>query len=187
MALKIWIDAGHGAGDSGAVHRLGRKESDDNLAYANDLARQFRAKGYVVIMPRTAADQKIDISQRCKIERDNRCALALSCHRNGGIPLANGFEVWVHSRAPESFIGWGKNIAARVAKLGMRTRGVFRGAPSYTDFGVNSNTTSPSMLIELGFVSSDSDNAIFDAKLPQLCTAIVEGCEIFLKERGTIK
>ena len=56
----------------------------------------------------------------------------------------------------------------------------------YADFGVNRLTNSPSMLLELGFVTSDRDNAVFDQKLTQLCKAIVDGCIEFLKERNKL-
>ena len=184
--MKIWIDAGHGGSDPGAVHPSGRTEADDNLKYANELARQFREKGFTVVMPRTG-NESVTINDRCAIERKNGCVLALSCHRNGAGPTATGFEAWVHSRAPESFIGWGKSIAEKIAPLGLKTRGIYRGAPGYADFGVNRLTNSPSMLLELGFVTSDQDNAVFDQKLSQLCKAIVDGCIEFLRERGKIQ
>ena len=189
MSMKIWIDAGHGrdlkgVNDPGAVHPSGRTEADDNLRYAKELEKQFKAKGFEVIMTRTREDENPSINERCALERKTGCVLALSCHRNAAGPAANGFECWVHSRAPESFIAWGKGIAAAVAPLGLRTRGVYRGAPGYPDFGVNRLTNSPSMLLELGFVTSEADNAVFDAKLEKLCGAIVDGCIRFLRERG---
>ena len=42
------------------------------------------------------------------------------------------------------------------------------------------------MLLELGIVTNDQDNAVFDQKLSQLCKAIVDGCIEFLKERGKL-
>ena len=191
MSMKIWIDAGHGRNqkgvdDPGAVHPSGRTEADDNLRYAKELEKQFKAKGFEVVMTRTKEDENPTINDRCAIERKNGCVLALSCHRNGAGPTATGFEAWVHSRAPESFIGWGKKIAAGIAPLGLKTRGIYRGAPGYADFGVNRLTNSPSMLLELGFVTNDQDNAVFDQKLSQLCKAIVDGCIEFLKERGKL-
>ena len=188
--MKIWIDAGHGRApkhnDPGAVHASGRTEADDNLKYAKELEKQFKAKGFEVIMTRTREDENPTINDRCAIERKKGCVLALSCHRNGATPPATGLEAWGHSRAPESFIDWGKSIAEKIAPLGLKTRGIYRGAPGYTDFGVNRLTNSPSMLLELGFVTNDHDNEIFDRKLPQLCRAIVDGCIEFLKERGEL-
>lgn len=176
--MKVWIDPGHGGTDSGALHASGRTEKEDNLRYAFELRRQFQAQGWEVVMTRED-DRTIGINERCAQEVREHCDLALSCHRNGGVPSANGFETWVLSTAPASFVTWGNDIADKVAALGMRKRGSFKGTPAgkgYADFGVNRLTRSPSMLIELGFVSSDQDNAVFDEKLPELCEAIVRGC-----------
>lgn len=186
---KIWIDAGHGGTDPGAVHAAsGRKESDDTLRYALELARQFAALGFTPVLTRKI-DESMTINARCAIERAQGCILALSCHRNAAGASANGAETWVHSRAPQPFVDWGGDMLDRIARLGMRKRGSYKGTPQgkgYSDFGVNRLTNSASMLIELGFVTSDADNALFDAKLPELCGCIVESSVAFLKVRGKI-
>lgn len=186
---KIWIDAGHGGTDPGAVHPgTKRRESDDALRYALELSRQFAALGFTPVLTRKI-DESMTINARCAIERAQGCILALSCHRNAAGPTAVGAETWVHSRAPQSFVDWGSDMLDGIAKLGMRKRGSHKGTPQgkgYSDFGVNRLTNSASILIELGFVTSDADNAIFDTKLPELCRCIVENSVEFLKVRGKI-
>ncbi len=179
---KIWIDAGHGGTDPGAVHASGRTEKADNLAYALELDKQFRARGFETILTRTT-DVSVSLADRIALENKENCALALSCHRNGSTSSsANGFEIWMHSKAPDSYVQWGEATCERMKALGFRNRGVHRGyvTDPTLNYAVNRDTKAPSMMVELGFVTSDIDNSIFDMRLSKLCEVIVEECCIFL-------
>ncbi|MEM1486037.1 N-acetylmuramoyl-L-alanine amidase [Oscillospiraceae bacterium PP1C4] len=181
MAKKIWIDPGHGGTDSGAIHPSGRTEKEDNLKYALELEKQFRARGLETVLTRST-DVTMSLAARTALENSEGCALALSCHRNGGVASANGFEVWLHSNAPDSFVAWGNAICGRMKELGFKDRGTHKGyvTDPTLNYAVNRDTKSPSMLIEMGFVSSDVDNALFDTKLTGLCAAIADECCTFL-------
>lgn len=187
---KIWIDAGHGGNDSGATC-YGRGEKADNLTYALELGRQFEAQGMAAVMTRST-DIAITLNDRTAIERSEKCNLAIACHRNGATDReARGFEIWLHSVAPQSYVNWAANICKGVEALGMPLRrgqningkpvkGVYRGfrTDPKANYYANSGTSSPSMLIEFGFVSNKEDNAFFDEHYKQVCAAIVKAsCE----------
>ncbi|MDR2558878.1 MAG: N-acetylmuramoyl-L-alanine amidase [Oscillospiraceae bacterium] len=53
-AHKIWIDAGHGNNDPGAVGLSNRREADDNLRLSLAIRDLLVARGHEVGMTRTA-------------------------------------------------------------------------------------------------------------------------------------
>ncbi len=185
---KIWIDAGHGGGDSGAVNGI-RYEKNDNLTYALKLQREFERRGMEVIMTRTT-DCYPSLSARTKLERVNNCDLAICCHRNGGSATATGLEIWLHSKAPASYINWAADMIAGVKVVGMKARcgrggygeGIYKGyrASPLLNYYCNSGTNSPSMLVELGFITNEEDNQIFDENLDALVAAIADASCRFL-------
>ena len=188
---KIWIDAGHGGGDSGACNGS-RYEKTDNLNFANELAEQFRRLGHEAIMTRET-DIYPSLSARTKLERVNNCDLAICCHRNSGASTAAGLEIWLHSRAAASYVEWAADVAEGIEAVGMPLRSgrggygraIYKGyrASSLLNYYCNSGTNSPSMLIELGFISNDADNALFDAHLDLMVKPIVEASCRFLAAR----
>lgn len=177
---KVCIDPGHGANDPGTT--LGKRmEKDDNLALGLELNRQFLAQGWQTVLTRDD-DSRIILAHRTALANNENCDLFLSCHRNGfKDPSANGVEIWLHSQAPQTYKDWGADILSRLAALGFTNRGVKLGHASGSgEYAINRDTVMPSMLLELGFVTSDKDNAIFDEKTKELCGAIVRGCSKFL-------
>ncbi|MFA9380273.1 MAG: N-acetylmuramoyl-L-alanine amidase [Acetanaerobacterium sp.] len=177
---KVCIDPGHGAQDSGSISGK-RLEKNDNLALALRLDAQFRAQRWQTLLTRDD-DSHIILAHRTALANTEKCDLFLSCHRNGFVnAAANGAEIWLHSQAPQRYKDWAADILARFAALGFANRGVKLGYRDSlaADYAVNRNTNMPSMLLELGFVTSDKDNALFDDKPAEICEAIVRGCCTF--------
>ncbi|MFV0497508.1 MAG: N-acetylmuramoyl-L-alanine amidase [Candidatus Fimivivens sp.] len=184
---KIWIDPGHGGSDPGAVNENKRMEKDDNLRYALLLGLMLEQRGIEIVMTRTTdkhldAVKSVDYINRTKLEHG--CDLAVCCHRNsGGIgSTANGVEIWLHHAATANTITWAKDVIAGVKACGMAVRpgqvapGVYRGYRTNpnADYYCNSGTKSPSMLIELGFITSAADNTLFDSQMGGFCKAIAD-------------
>lgn len=187
MSKKVAIDPGHGAHDPGAVGGS-RLEKNDNLLYATRLAAVFRSRGIEVVMTRTG-DTYPTYDQRTAIERNNKCDLAICCHRNAATTAtATGLELWLHSQAPQSYVNWAKSMVAKIKAVGMNIRagqygeGVYKGMPGApsSNFYWNNGTNSPSVLVELGFITNSADNAVFDAKVDALVTAIADASCDFL-------
>lgn len=188
---KIWVDAGHGGGDPGALGPDGRSEKGDTLRLALLLDGAFRRQGCETVLTRTE-DETMSLSERTKLERDGICDLAIACHRNAGPATARGLEIWLHTNAPESYRTWAKEMAGEIEDLGLPLRnsvipqrvapGVFRGFQSgpNENYYANSATNSPSMLIELGFITSEGDNAFFDAQLERVAEGMVRASCRFL-------
>lgn len=173
MAKKIYIDAGHGGVQPGAVNGK-RKESDDTLRLALKLQALLKDQDCEVRLSRSK-DVDIKINDRCRDANNWGADYFLSIHRNAASASATGNEIWIYSKANEYTEAKARNILNAVCKVdGLKNRGVKRGAPSYTDYGVNRDTNMHSALIELGFISNSSDNKVYDAKLDAIALALAK-------------
>ena len=186
MMKTIWIDAGHGGTQPGAVSGT-RVEKNDALRLATELERQFVAQDCKVIMTRRT-DVEVSLVHRTRMEREAKCDLGISCHRNSAGPGATGVETWIHSASVSDTIAWAANVVRGIAELGTPLRlgtvasGVYKGYRDNPklDYQVNRETNSPTMLLEMGFVTNASDNLFFDAKLSEICAAVVKASCNFL-------
>lgn len=173
MAKKIYIDAGHGGVQPGAVNGK-RKESDDTLRLALKLQELLAEQDCEVRLSRTK-DVDISISARCRDANKWGADYFISLHRNAASASATGNEIWIYSKANEYTEKKAKIILDAVCKVdGLKNRGVKRGAPSYTDYGVNRDTNMHSALIELGFISNSNDNKVYDAKLDEIALSLAK-------------
>ena len=173
MSRKIYIDAGHGGVQPGACNGK-RKESDDVLRLALMVQKLLSEQDCEVKMSRMK-DVDISISDRCKAANNWGADYFLSIHRNSAAASATGDEIWIYSKSNKNTEAKAKKILDAVCKTdGLKNRGVKRGAPSYTDYGVNRDTYMASSLLELGFISNPNDNKVFDAKLKEIALAIAK-------------
>ncbi len=178
---KVCIDAGHGTpGDPGAVNGK-RREMDDTMRLTQVLDKLFRAQGWDTILPRVD-DNAPKLAVRTSMANSNKCDLYLSIHRNAfSNSAANGVEIWLHSQAPQRYKDWAADILKRWAAIGFVSRGVKLGHASGSgDYAINRDTTMPSMLLEVGFISNHEDNALFDMGLTEICDAVVRACCAFV-------
>ncbi len=178
MKKKIYIDPGHGGGSIGATYK-GRKEQDDTLRLAKKV-RDYLVKQYEVeVKLSREGDTNPEIIARANEANAWGADYFISLHRNAiGPNKAKGVEVWVYSKVSKT--GGTYKKAERILELtckatGFANRGTKLGAPSYSDFGVNSLTMMDSCLLEVGFIDSDADNKTFDSKFDAMAQAIALG------------
>ncbi|MCI8350430.1 MAG: N-acetylmuramoyl-L-alanine amidase [Oscillospiraceae bacterium] len=171
---KFCIDPGHGGSDPGAMNGS-RKEKDDVLKLAKKIKPLLEEQGHTVILTRDDGVETVTIDRRCSMANKAGCDYFLSLHRNSAGAKARGIEIWVHSRAMDKTVEQAKGILTRCCAVGGKSRGVKKGAVSYTDYGVNVGTDMPSALLELLFISSAEDNALFDKYLDDYALAIAKG------------
>ena len=168
---KILIDAGHGGSDCGAIG-YGRKEADDTLKMAKKIGELLKARGVTVFLPDTA---DIDLANR------ENCDYFLSIHRDAfSDKSASGATMYIYSKASAETTSKARKIYAEViAASGFRARGLKKGAANYTDYAVNRDTTMSAGLLELGFITNENDNNIFDIKFNGIAEAIAKAlCSI---------
>ena len=174
MSKKVCLDCGHGGSDPGAV-KGSRTEKEDVLRLGLKVRDLLTAAGINVVLTRTA-DESVSINDRCKIANAAKCDYFLSIHRNAATPDAVGNEIWVHSQAVAHVVDKAQKILNAVCAVAGKNRGVKKGAAgNYTDYGVNRDTDMPSALLELGFITSDTDNKSFDTHFDAYAKAIAKG------------
>ncbi|MDR1629591.1 MAG: N-acetylmuramoyl-L-alanine amidase [Oscillospiraceae bacterium] len=176
MAKKIYIDPGHGRNDSGAVKGT-RLEKDDNLRLSLLIAEELKEQDAEVLLSRYN-----DTNPGGRTAQANAWGADyyLAMHRNSAGSGATGNEIWVVSNASQNTILKAKAILDAVCSVdGLPNRGVKKGAPNYTDFGVNRDSVMASALLELGFISNEKDNAVFDKSIGEYAKVIAKAlCEI---------
>lgn len=171
---KICIDAGHGGKDPGAVSGK-RREKDDALKIAKRLRKVLEVNGLDVVMTRTT-DRYDSPSQKAAIGNQSGADYFVSIHRNSSDnKSAKGIEILVYNTAGKKY-EMALDICRRFKSRGFKSRGFKdRGITIRTDLAVLRRTKMPAMLIELGFISNKSDNALLDEKFYTLVNDIARG------------
>lgn len=166
IGKTVVIDAGHGGSDGGVVGvSTSVKESDVNLAIARSLKHFLKTQGYDVIMTRSTTDglygmttknKKLkDMQERKKIIEEAHADLVVSVHCNS-YPLHNqvGAQVFY---APGSETG--KTMADSMQGVLAATLGTERVAMS-GDYFILQCSSSPSLLVECGFLTTPSEEKL---------------------------
>lgn len=174
--FKVVIDAGHGGEDGGCKdYSEIRNEKDDNLRIALEVAKELEKRNIEVVLTRDE-DVFVSLDDRCKIANDCNADLFVSLHRNVATD-GNGVEIWVSNKEPAEDTRLAQNIMDELVKVGVSdNRGVrfgYIGDPSI-NYQVNYDTKMPSCLVELGFISEDVDNELFDKNLYSYANAIAD-------------
>ncbi|MCQ2417495.1 MAG: N-acetylmuramoyl-L-alanine amidase [Oscillospiraceae bacterium] len=183
--IVIVIDPGHGGNDSGATNEdATRLEKDDNLTLGLAVRDAFMEYDNVRVVMTRDKDEFVDLKDRCRIANSANADFFLSIHRNSS-QTGNGIEIWVNNNSGGDNT-WDKLLAEYVldwldqAGISLK-RGVKQGfrnsgnSTSGDNYYVNLYTEMPSCLIEMGFMTSDVDNKLFDEKLHEYAAAIAGG------------
>ncbi len=96
----------------------------------------------------------------------------ISIHRNSS-PMPNqynGVESLVYNRYGRA-AAMAENINAQLEQVGFRNIGVFE----RQNLVVLNSTEMPAVLVEVGFINTDSDNVIFDERFDEIAFAIANG------------
>lgn len=162
--MRIMIDPGHGGNDPGAV--LGsRYEKNDVLNLAMKVGGKL--SGTMEVLYTRTDDTFTSPGGKAAIGNQSGADYFCSIHRNAGNPAANGVEVIVYDTAGVNYRIASK-ICEKLAALGFHNRGV-KVNPS---LAVLNGTNMPALLVEAGFITSTSDNALFDARFEAVAGAI---------------
>lgn len=180
--ISVCIDAGHGAHDSGAVNGE-RLEKDDNLRIALLVREKLEAKGIRVYMTRED-DTFLSLEERCRFANKKKCTLFVALHRNSA-ESGSGVEMWIQNTPTDTDWALAENMLNALSDAGItKARGIKTGYAKNADgnYYVNAHTDMPSCLAEIGFITSDQDNALFDENLDAYAQAIADGIEKTLQD-----
>lgn len=170
MPYSIMLDAGHGGRDPGAVYN-GRQEKDDTLRLTLAVGEILQNNGIDVEYTRTT---DIYESPLQKAQEANAAGVDffVSIHRNS-FPTDNtvsGVESLVYDLSGIKY-EMAKNINAQLETVGFVNLGV-KARPNLI---VLRRTKMPAVLVEVGFINSDVDNALFDNNFYDIAQAIAAG------------
>lgn len=179
----VMIDAGHGGKDGGATNKDGsRLEKDDNLRLSLATRDALLQYPHVKVLMTREDDTFISVYDRPKIANEANVDLFVSLHRNTAT-VGHGVEIWYNESENTDLdrklaeyimellekVGISDNRGVRVGSRGSGT-----GDDQDDGYIVNRDTTMPSCLVEMGFMSSDADNRNFDEHLNEYAKAIAE-------------
>lgn len=164
----IIIDAGHGGDDGGAVSIGGICEKDLNLAMSKSLSSNLEAMGYHVIMTRTddtdtdgeeGFNKRKDILNRLKYTEQYPNSLFISVHMNSSTSSTDkGFTVF-YGKKNELSKKIAENIYYAVENFAYTSR--LRDVKEAPDsVYLMNNCTVPAILVECGFISNKTDEAL---------------------------
>lgn len=170
MPYSIMLDAGHGGRDTGAVYN-GRQEKDDILRLALAVGEILQNNGIDVEYTRTT-----DIYQSPyeKATEANNADVDyfISLHRNS-FPTDNvvsGIESLVYDLSGTK-LEMAENINDQLESAGFVNLGV-QARPNLV---VLNRTEMPAIMVEVGFLNSNTDNTLFDDNFDDIAQAIASG------------
>lgn len=167
---KIFLDAGHGGKDSGALGN-GLKEKDIALSVTLKIGKILERHKVEVLYSRTR-DEFIELRERANKANRENVHIFVSVHTNAFTnSSASGVETYSY---PGSLNGakLSKSIYESIVEDKVYT--LKRGTKT-ANFSVLKNTNMPSVLVELGFITNKDDAEILKNKQDELATAISKG------------
>lgn len=173
--ISVCLDAGHGGEDCGATFGE-RLEKEDNLRLTLLVRDKLQANGIKVYLTRED-DTFLTLEERCQIANRKRCTLFVALHRNSA-QSGSGVEMWVKNTPSDTEWALAEHMLSALEDAGIsKARGVKSGYAKNADgnYYVNAHTNMPSCLAEIGFITSDEDNALFDENLDAYADAIAKG------------
>jgi len=169
--LVVVVDPGHGGPDPGAVGIGGIQEKEIVLDISRQVAQILEQQGIQAVLTRSN-DIDLDLQPRVDIAERANAALFVSIHANAidmSRPDINGLETYYYETGAQLARTIHQNM---LQGTGMKDRGVRQAR-----FYVIRNTSMPSVLVEVGFVTGREDAARLSnpASRRQLATAIAQG------------
>ena len=182
MAYSIMLDAGHGGRDPGAVYN-GRQEKDDTLALTLAVGEILQNNGIDVEYTRTTDVYETPLEKA--MEANNAGVdFFVSIHRNS-FPVDNevsGVETLVYDLSGLKY-QVAQDINEQLESVGFVDLGV-KARPGLV---VLRRTEMPAVLVETGFINSDTDNYLFDENFDDIAQAIARGILDGLTSAGEIQ
>jgi N-acetylmuramoyl-L-alanine amidase len=179
--VLVAIDPGHGGQDPGAVGIGGLQEKNVVFPVSLRVAQLLRENGVDVVMTRTD-DLTLDLQPRVDIANNANATVFLSIHANAislDRPDVNGIEVYYASDS-------GRQLATIIHSYTLPTSGFNDRGIKSARFYVIRHTNMPAALIELGFVTGESDAPKLrdPAWQERIAQAITQGILQYLRQTG---
>ena len=182
MPYSMMLDSGHGGSDPGAVYR-GRREKDDTLRLTLAVGEILQENGIEVLYTRTT-DVYLSPYERAVEANQAGVDFFLSIHLNS-YPTDNevmGVESLIYDLSGLKY-QMAQEINEQLETVGFVDLGV-KARPNLV---VLKRTRMPAVLVEAGFINSDTDNELFDSNFQDIAQAIATGVLDTLENAGVLK
>ena len=172
--MKVFISAGHGGSDPGAVAN-NVKEKDLNLSIAL-ACRDFLVKHGVDVKMSRTKDENDPLSDEIRECNAYAPDLAVSIHNNAG--GGDGAEVFHHHGGGKGKV-LAENILAEIVKAGQNSRGakIRKNSSGKDYYGFIRETSAPAVIVECAFVDNANDIKIIasEAQRKAIGEAVAKG------------
>ena len=178
---KVIIDAGHGGYDNGAMYN-GRREKDDNLEIALALGEILADSGIEVGYTRVDDVYQAPV-EKARLANAQDGDYLVSIHRNSS-PEPNtysGVQSLIYEEGGINSL-MADNINREMEEVGYQNLGT----SVRQNLAVLRRSDMPAVLVEVGFINTDADNALLDAKFADTAQAIADGIIGTLLQAGEI-
>lgn len=177
MPYSIMLDAGHGGTDPGAVYN-GRREKDDTLRLVLAIGQILQNRGVDVEYTRTTDIYETPF-QKAMEANEAGVDYFVSIHLNSFEQdnIVSGVESLVYDLSGIKY-RMAENINANLETVGFVNLGV-KARPNLV---VLKRTKMPAVLVEVGFLNSNTDNQLFDENFDDIALAIADGILETLEE-----
>ena len=172
MNKYVCIDAGHGGKDCGAINPTNKRmEKNDTLNISLKIKSILESQGVRVLLTRNS-DTYPSLIDRTNLANKEKVSLYVSMHRNSfSSNVPNGAEVWTYTKTSSITEAFANNVLKEIVSVGVQlNRGVKKG-----DYHVLRETDMDAILIELGFISNDKDNILYDKNIDKYALAVAKG------------
>ena len=185
---KITIDAGHGGNDSGAIGPTGIMEKSVTLRVANEVKRLLTAQGATVFMTRET-DKEVspkgakasdieELQARCDVANQNNSDVFVSIHMDSfSSGAAKGTTGYYYSLGSAKSRDLADKVRSGVIdQIGTQSRGT-----QSCNFYVVKHTDMPATLVEVAFISNESEEKLMDSEegIKKAAQGIVDGIADF--------
>ena len=170
MPYTVMLDAGHGGVNPGAVYE-GRQEKDDALALVLAIGPILENNGIETLYTRTTDVYQTPF-EKAQLANQAAVDFFISIHRNS-FPednVVSGVESLVYDLSGVKY-EMAENINAQLETIGFVNLGV-KARPNLI---VLRRTRMPAVLVEVGFINSNTDNMLFDENFDAIARAIADG------------
>lgn len=169
MAIRFFLDAGHGGKDSGAT-KGSRREADDVLKVVKKVGKKLEENySNVVVGYSRTSDIYESPSKKASDGNSFSADYFFSFHRNAYNGAAKGWETEYksHSTVKDGIMS---DLNKRMKKIGF----AIRGDKQRDNLAVLNQTSMPALLFEIGFIDNTGDNKIFDDHFDDIVDAFVD-------------
>lgn len=176
--MKIFLNAGHGGNDPGAVGKSGLKERDVTARVVKILEKRLKLNGY----PVQIYQEKNHFTEVSKEANKSGATLFISVHCNSAVnPEAHGTEVYYYPTSSK-----GKQLAEILQNELINATGLYnRGFKPSKVYHVLKATNAPAILAELAFISNPWEEKLLKEKPEMFANAIWEAIKIY-KAKGML-